>query len=72
MAINITGKGEATWKFLPNGKIEEKITKLTVSSGKMGKNDAGRDGAADGRPDGREPDGGVDNRDHANHDDVDR
>mgnify|MGYP000553034635 CR=1 FL=1 len=39
MAMNITGKGDATWKFLPDGKIEEKITKLTVSGGKMGKTD---------------------------------
>lgn len=39
MAITLDGKGEATWKFLPDGKIEEKITKLTVTSGKMGGRD---------------------------------
>ena len=36
MAINLDGKGEARWKFLPDGKIEETITKLTVTGGKMG------------------------------------
>jgi hypothetical protein len=38
MAIDLAGKGDASWKFLPDGKIEETITRLTVTSGKMGGN----------------------------------
>ncbi len=39
MAISLDGKGEATWRFLPDGKIEETITRLTVTGGKMGGRD---------------------------------
>lgn len=39
MAIALTGKGDATWKFLPDGKLQETINKLTVTGGKAGGND---------------------------------
>lgn len=36
MAIKLEGKGEASWSFLPDGRIEEKITSLTVIKGAIG------------------------------------
>ncbi len=39
MAIEILATGDATWTFLPDGKLEETITKLTVVSGKTGGRD---------------------------------
>ncbi|HPI49123.1 MAG TPA: hypothetical protein PLH23_12705 [Hyphomonadaceae bacterium] len=39
MAINILAKADASWNFLPDGKLEETITKMTVTKGTMGGND---------------------------------
>ena len=39
MAINILATAEASWKFLPDGKLEEMITKMTVTKGTMAGND---------------------------------
>ncbi len=38
MAVDITATGEASWKFLADGKLEETITNVTVVSGKVGDN----------------------------------
>jgi len=39
MAVEILANGDATWAFLPDGKIEEAITSLTVVKGTMNGND---------------------------------
>lgn len=36
MKASITGDIEATWEFLPDGRLKETITALTVKSAKMG------------------------------------
>ena len=38
MAVDITATGEASWKFLADGKLEETIINVTVVSGKVGDN----------------------------------
>jgi hypothetical protein len=39
MVIDIDATGDATWKFLEDGKLQETITGMKVISGKMGGND---------------------------------
>ena len=39
MAVEILAKGDASWVFLPSGKLEETITSLTVTKGTMNGND---------------------------------
>lgn len=39
LSVDVAATGEADWKFLPDGKLEETITKLTVMSGKTGGRD---------------------------------
>lgn len=39
MAINILANADASWNFLPDGKLEEMITRMTVTKGTMGGND---------------------------------
>ncbi len=39
MAIEILATGDATWTFLPDGKLEETITALNVTKGTMNGND---------------------------------
>lgn len=39
MAIEILATGEATWAFLPSGKLEEAITSLNVTKGTANGND---------------------------------
>lgn len=39
MAAEILATGDATWAFLPDGKIEETITALNVTKGTMNGND---------------------------------
>ena len=39
MAIDIRATAEGNYKFLEDGKVQETITKMTVTSGKMGGND---------------------------------
>jgi len=39
MAVEILATGEATWAFLPTGKLEEAITSLNVTKGTMNGND---------------------------------
>lgn len=35
MAIDIMATTESSWKFQPDGKLQETVTKMTVKSGKM-------------------------------------
>jgi len=39
MAIDILATADASWTFLPDGKLEEMITKMTVTKGTMGGTD---------------------------------
>lgn len=39
MKLDMSGAGEGTWTFLPDGKLEEMITKLTVAKGQVGGQD---------------------------------
>lgn len=39
MAIEILAKADASWNFRADGKLEEMITKMTVTKGSMGGND---------------------------------
>ena len=39
MAIDILATADASWAFLPDGKLEEMITRMTVTKGTMGGND---------------------------------
>ncbi|MDP3496014.1 MAG: hypothetical protein Q8R82_23120 [Hyphomonadaceae bacterium] len=39
MAIEILATADASWKFLADGKLEEMITRMTVTKGSMGGND---------------------------------
>lgn len=39
MAIDIVAMAEGSWKFLDDGKFQETVTKMTVTSGKMGGQD---------------------------------
>lgn len=34
-AIEFTGKGTGNWKFLPDGKMQETVTGITISDGKI-------------------------------------
>lgn len=39
MAIDLTATTESSWKFLEDGKLQETVTKMTVTGGKMGGQD---------------------------------